>query len=102
MPPEKDKLTIHDGTSEFLLYSTDSGTVKVEVLLSEKIVWLTINRMAGLFGVDKSTISRHFKNILESSELKRKATVAKIATVQIERHHQARALHDQTPRFCIV
>ena len=78
------KLTLRDETSEFLLYSTDSGTVKIEVLLGEETVWLTINRMAGLFGVDKSTISRHLKNIYESGELAREATVAKIATVQIE------------------
>lgn len=84
MPSKKDKLTIRDETSEFLFYSTDSGTVKVEVLLGEETVWLTINRMAGLFGVDKSTISRHLKNIYESGELEQEATVAKIATVQIE------------------
>ncbi len=84
MPPEKDKLTIRDETSEFLLYSTDSGTVKVEILLGEETVWLTINRMAGLFGVDKSTVSRDLKNMFESGELERVATVAKIATVQIE------------------
>ena len=86
MPPKKQKLelTIRDESSEFLLYSTDSGTVKVEVLLGEETVWLTINRMAGLFDVDKSTVSRHLKNIYESGELEREATVAKIATVQIE------------------
>lgn len=84
MKENEQKLTLRDETSEFLLYSTDAGTIKVEVLLGEETVWLTINRMAELFGVDKSSISRHLKNIYESGELDREATVAKIATVQIE------------------
>jgi len=40
--------------------------------------------MAGLFGVDKSGISRHLKNIFETGELQRQAIVAKFATVQNE------------------
>ena len=43
-----------------------------------------INQMTELFGIDKSGISRHIKNIFETGELEEKATVAKIATVQIE------------------
>lgn len=81
--PEQ-KLVVRDEISEFLLYSAPGGTVKVEVLLGDETVWLTINRMAELFGVDKSTVSRHLANIFESGELEREATVAKIATVQIE------------------
>lgn len=83
MPDDK-KLTIRDETSEFLLYTSPQGEVKVEVLLGEETIWLTLNRMAELFGVDKSGISRHLKNIYESGELEREATVAKIATVQQE------------------
>lgn len=78
------KLNIRDETSEFLLYTSPQGEVKVEVLLGEETIWLTINRMATLFGVDKSGISRHLKNIYTSGELERAATVAKIATVQQE------------------
>jgi len=47
-------------------------------------IWLTINQLAELFGIDKSGISRHIKNIFETGELQEKATVAKIATVQTE------------------
>ena len=81
--PDKN-LTIRDETSEFLLYTSPQGEVKVEVLLGEETIWLTLNRMAALFGVDKSGISRHLKNVYESGELEREATVAKIATVQQE------------------
>lgn len=82
--PEDHKLSIRDELSEFLLYTSPEGEVKVEVLFGEETIWLTINRMATLFGVDKSGISRHLKNVYESGELKREATVAKIATVQQE------------------
>lgn len=78
------ELSLQDQTTEFLLYTAPSGQVKVEVLLNNETLWLTINRMAELFGVDKSGINRHLKNIYESGELDKKATVAKIATVQAE------------------
>jgi hypothetical protein len=46
--------------------------------------------MAGLFGIDKFTVSRQLKNIYESGELEREATVAKIATVQQEGDREVR------------
>lgn len=71
-------------TNNFLLYTNEDGEVKVDVLLKDETIWLTINQMAELFGVDKSGISRHIKNVYETGELDEKATVAKIATVQKE------------------
>lgn len=70
--------------NDFLLYTNQNGAVKVEVLIQNETIWLTINQMADLFGIDKSGISRHIKNIFETGELQEGATVAKIATVQIE------------------
>ncbi len=78
------KLTIRDETSEFLLYSTDAGTVRVEVLLGEETIWLTQPRMAVLFNVQIPAISKHLKNIYASGELTRDATVSILETVQIE------------------
>lgn len=78
------QLSLQDQTTEFLLYSVPNGEVKVEVLLNNETIWLTINRMAELFGVDKSGISRHLRNIYDSGELDKTSTVAKFATVQIE------------------
>ncbi len=74
--------------SQFLLYQTDEGQTKIEVRLQDDTVWLTINQMAELFQVDKSGISRHLKNIYDTSELTKKATVAKFATVQKEGNRQ--------------
>ena len=67
-------------TNNFLLYTNDIGDVKVDVMLKDESIWLTINQMAELFGIDKSGISRHIKNIFETGELQEAVVVAKIAT----------------------
>ena len=55
--------------TEFLLYTTPNGKVKVEIFLRNETVWLTQKRMADLFGVGVPAINKHLKNIFESSEL---------------------------------
>lgn len=69
---------------EILLYKTSDGTSKIEVTLYDETVWLTLEQLAELFQRNKSTISRHIKNILESGELQADSTVAFFATVQSE------------------
>jgi len=76
--------------NNFLLYTNQDGVVKVDVLLKEETIWLTINQMAELFGIDKSGISRHIKPIYETGELEESATVAKIATVQTEGNREGK------------
>ncbi len=66
----KTNLTLRDQTNtEFLLYTAPNGAIKVEVLLSHESIWLTQERMADLFGVQRPAITKHLKNIFESSEL---------------------------------
>ena len=67
-----------------LLYQTEDGQTKIEVTLANDTVWLTADQMAELFQRNKSTISRHIKNVFESGELKSDSTVAFFATVQNE------------------
>jgi len=62
-------LSLQDQTTEFLLYTAPTGEVKVEVLLSGETLWLTQERMAELFGVQRPAITKHLKNIFESNEL---------------------------------
>lgn len=50
------------------------------MFLQSETVWLTINQMAELFGVDKSGINRHMKNVDESGELDKSSVVAIFAT----------------------
>lgn len=69
---------------QIILYQTQNGESKIEVTLANETVWLTLDQMAELFQRNKSTISRHIKNILESGELQEVRTVALFATVQNE------------------
>lgn len=70
--------------SNIIMYTTEDGLTKIEVTFDEDTVWLSLDQMADLFARDKSTISRHIKNIFEEGELLRESTVAKFATVQDE------------------
>ena len=55
--------------SNFLLYTTPTGGVRVEVYIQEETVWLTQKAIAMLFGVQRPAITKHLKNIFESGEL---------------------------------
>lgn len=66
--------------STLLMYTTEDGITKVEVTFDQDTVWLSIDQMAELFQRDKSTISRHLKNIFEEGELDKNSVVAKNAT----------------------
>jgi len=66
------------------IYQTDKWEIKINVDLEKETIWLNLNQIADLFWRDKSTISRHIKNIFKSWELSPKQTVAKIATIQNE------------------
>lgn len=66
------------------MYTTEDGITKVEVTFDNDTVWLSLDQIAELFQKNKSTISRHIKNIFSEGELLAKATVAKFATVQKE------------------
>lgn len=64
----------------FILYNTPEYSEKVQVVVKDETLWMTQKAMAELFGVDKSSISRHLKNIFETRELEEKVVVAKIET----------------------
>ena len=70
--------------SNIIMYTTEDGLTKIEVTFDGDTVWLSLDQMAKLFQRDKSTISRHIKNIFSEGELRQEATVAKLATVQTE------------------
>ena len=62
-------LSLNDRTTEFLLYTTPGGQIKVELLLNNETLWLTQERIAELFGVQRPAITKHLKNIFEGHEL---------------------------------
>ena len=73
-----------DSKGEIILYKTPDGESKIEVKLQNETVWLTLEQMSTLFQRNKSTISRHIKNIYEIGELDADSTIAFFATVQNE------------------
>ena len=72
------------GFNEVLLYTTPNGKVKVEIYLQNETIWLTQQKIADLFGADRSVITKHLINIYKEGELNKEATCAKIAQVQTE------------------
>ena len=70
--------------NSIIIFKTDDEKISVDVRFSDETVWLTLDQMAELFERDKSTVSRHIKNIFEEGELNQPATVAYFATVQTE------------------
>jgi len=75
---------MEENKGQILLYQTPDGESRIEVTLQGETVWLSLDQMAELFQRNKSTISRHIKNVFEEGELNADSTVAFFATVQTE------------------
>ena len=75
---EKD-LLIRNSTSEFLAFTAESGADSVEVLYANENVWATQDMMATLYGIDRSGIAKHLKNLFDSEELNKDSVCAKFA-----------------------
>ncbi len=73
-----------DDHGKIIVYQSDDGKSVIDVRLKDETVWLSFKQFSELFDRDKSVISRHLRNIFETGELQREATVAKNATVQSE------------------
>ncbi|MCL2501532.1 MAG: virulence RhuM family protein, partial [Bacteroidales bacterium] len=65
--------------AEFLLYKDANGQVKVEIYIFDETIWLTQDKIAQLFGVDRSVATKHLRNIFQTSELQENSVCAKIA-----------------------
>lgn len=65
--------------SDFFLYKNANGEVKVEIYIFNETVWLTQDKIAQLFGVDRSVVTKHLKNIFQTAELQEDTVSAKIA-----------------------
>jgi len=76
MMKKKKQIAKQNSFTEFLLYTTPNGKVKVEIFLRDENVWLTQKRMANLFGVGIPAINKHLKNIFESSELQEDSVIS--------------------------
>ncbi len=66
---KKTKNNPENSFAEFLLYTTPENKVKVEIFLKDENIWLTQDKIAELFGVQRPAITKHLKNIFASGEL---------------------------------
>lgn len=71
---------MQDRQDEILIYQSQDGTIKVDVLFEGETVWLTQAQLCTLFGKSKATISEHIKHIFEEGELNPDAVVRKFRT----------------------
>ena len=65
----KKRIPAKEEFNEILLYTTPNGKVKIEIYLQNETIWLTQQKIADLFGVQRPAITKHLKNIFESGEL---------------------------------
>ncbi len=76
---KQDKLQIRNSTAEFLIFTLQSGEEGIEVRYQDETIWLTQKLMAELFGVDRSVITKHLKNIFKDKELDEESVCATFA-----------------------
>ncbi|MEI6821399.1 MAG: virulence RhuM family protein [Bacteroidota bacterium] len=72
----KKQVSTTEGFNEILLYTTPNGKVKVEIYIHNETIWLTQQKIADLFGVDRSVITKHLRNIFDSNELNKDSVCA--------------------------
>lgn len=73
------KIISQKSQSEIILYQSQDGSTKIDVVLENETVWLSQDQMAKLFQTDRTSITKHIKNIFETKELDQKITSAKFA-----------------------
>lgn len=70
--------------SQFLIYQSDNGQIKLDVTMQDETVWLTQDQMARLFGKSRSTITEHISNVYAEGELEQNPTCRKFRQVRQE------------------
>ena len=65
--------------SNIILYETEDGKINVDVILKDETIWLTQKSMAELFGVDRTVVTKHLKNIFAENELDKNSVCANFA-----------------------
>ncbi len=79
MKKKSKQIVPNNSFTEFLLYTTPNGNVKVEIFLRDENIWLTQAKIGQLFGVDRTVVTKHLQNIFESAELKEATVCANFA-----------------------
>ena len=78
MSRKKTKNNLENSFTEFLLYTTPDSKVKIEIFLKNENIWLTQDKIAELFGVQRPAITKHLKNVFTSGELVKDSVSSKM------------------------
>lgn len=78
------QLQIRNSTAEFLIFQAEDKAQGVQVFYQDENIWATQKAMAELYGVDRSVVTRHLKNIFESLELQQDAVSAIFAHTALD------------------
>ena len=71
---------MNQNDTNLIMYIAEDGVTRIQATFDRDTVWLSIDQMAELFQRDKSTISRHIKNVFDERELDKNRVVANFAT----------------------
>lgn len=71
---------MNQNDTSLIMYIAEDGVTRIQATFDRDTVWLSIDQMAELFQRDKSTISRHIKNVFDERELDKNRVVANFAT----------------------
>ena len=74
----------YNPSTEFLLYKTPNGDVKVDVLLQNETIWMPQKKIAELFDVKVPAVSKHLKNIFDSFELEENSVISILETTALD------------------
>ena len=83
---------------KFLIYNTPDNSAMIDVVVKDDTIWATQSAIALLFGIDRSGIGRHLKNIFEEGELNEKVVSAEIAHTTPHGAIPGKT-QEQTPKF---
>ena len=78
------QLQIRNSTAEFLIFQAEDKAQGVQVFYQDENIWATQKAMAELYGVDRSVVTKHLKNIFESLELQQDAVSAIFAHTALD------------------
>jgi len=96
----KKLIPAQEGFNEILLYTTPNGKVKVEIYLQNETVWLTQDKIAILFGVQRPAITKHLRNIFQTGELIENSVSSILEhTAQDSKNYQTQFINSLTLRL---
>ena len=69
---------MEDDKKELIIYETPNGKLDIQLDLENETIWLDREKIAQLYNIHRSGVSRHIQNIFEDGEVDEKSNVQKM------------------------